>query len=94
MHELGGMEWVDDECDAYSKDACARAWGHVRKKALAHALWALSVDCQLTLLFVLRCRLGVRRGCPCPEGDSQWSPEGLVRVTAEAAAWDWPRVSF
>ena len=30
-HELGGMEWVDDECDAYSKDACARAWGHVRK---------------------------------------------------------------
>ena len=30
-HKLGGMKWIDDECDAYSKDACARAWGHVRK---------------------------------------------------------------
>ena len=23
---------IDDECNAYSKDACARAWGHVREK--------------------------------------------------------------
>ena len=33
MHELGGMKWIDDECDAYSKDACTRAWGHVRRES-------------------------------------------------------------
>ena len=43
--ELGGMNWIDDRCFAYRKDACARAWGHVRKEALAHALWISSVDC-------------------------------------------------
>ena len=42
-HELGGMKWIDDECDAYSKDARTRAWGHVRKKALVHAFWILVI---------------------------------------------------
>ena len=40
----------------------------------------------LCSVFVLGCRLGVRTGCPCPEGESQWRPEGLVRLTAEAEA--------